>query len=109
MAQSFSPGEALSAARAAADGIYGVLLSRGTLEIGYYAPVRSDRQTPHAQDEVYVVQSGHGRFRVDGDSVACAAGDVLFVPAGAPHAFHDFTEDFAAWVIFFGPAGGEHP
>ena len=34
-------------------------------------------------------------------------GDVLFVPAGQTHRFEDFTDDFATWVIFYGPEGGE--
>ena len=32
---------------------------------------------------------------------------VLFVPAGVEHRFDDFSDDFAAWVVFFGPKGGE--
>jgi hypothetical protein len=32
---------------------------------------------------------------------------VLFVPAGMDHRFVNFSGDFAAWVIFYGPAGGE--
>lgn len=107
MAHRFSADEALAAARAAADSVYAVLLARGTLEIGYYAPVGTDAQTPHLQDEVYVIRSGQGHFRVDGESRPCSAGDLLFVPAGVPHDFHDFSEGFAAWVIFYGPAGGE--
>jgi mannose-6-phosphate isomerase-like protein (cupin superfamily) len=35
------------------------------------------------------------------------AGDVLFVPAGMPHRFEDFSDDLAVWVIFYGPKGGE--
>jgi hypothetical protein len=26
-----------------------------------------------------------------------------------PHRFEDFTDDFATWVIFYGPEGGERP
>ncbi len=32
---------------------------------------------------------------------------MLFVAAGAEHRFEDFTQDFAAWVVFYGPEGGE--
>jgi len=109
MASMFSAEEALTAARRAADGVYAVLLEHGTLQIGYYAPVGSDAQSPHAQDEVYVIKSGRGYFRVDGDSRPCSAGDALFVAAGVPHNFHDFSEKFEAWVIFYGPEGGEQP
>ena len=34
-------------------------------------------------------------------------GDFLFVPAGIEHRFESFTNDFATWVIFYGPVGGE--
>jgi len=34
-------------------------------------------------------------------------GDLLFVPAGIVHRFEDFTDDFATWVMFYGPEGGE--
>jgi hypothetical protein len=33
----------------------------------------------------------------------------LFVAADQPHRFEDFSEDFAAWVFFYGPDGGEVP
>jgi len=32
-----------------------------------------------------------------------APGDVLFVPAGEPHTFHEVTEDLALLVIFVPP------
>jgi mannose-6-phosphate isomerase-like protein (cupin superfamily) len=107
MSTRWSAAEGLAAARAADDRIYGVLLARGTLELGFYAPRGSDRQSPHEQDEIYVVQAGHGHFEMAGNSRPCAAGDALFVPAGTVHRFHDFSDDFAAWVIFYGPPGGE--
>lgn len=34
-------------------------------------------------------------------------GDLLFVPAGVVHRFEEFTDDFATWVMFYGPEGGE--
>ena len=34
-------------------------------------------------------------------------GDVLFVPAGTVHRFEDFSADFATWIVFYGPEGGE--
>jgi len=30
-----------------------------------------------------------------------------YAPAGADHRFENFTEGFAAWVVFWGPPGGE--
>ena len=55
---------------------------------------------PHDQDEIYVVTTGRARFvGVDGEA-AVGPGDVIFVPAGEEHRFHDFTENFATLVIF---------
>ena len=38
---------------------------------------------------------------------ALEAGSFLFVPAGRTHRFVDFSSDFVAWVVFFGPERGE--
>ena len=98
---------AIEALTDSSDPEYAVLLERRTLEIGYYKPDLADQQKPHAQGEVYVVASGTGFF-VNGDSrEPFEVGEVLFVPAGGVHRFENFSEDFAAWVIFFGPEEGE--
>lgn len=86
---------------------YAVLLEHGTLEVGLYAPRKTDPQTPHTRDEVYVVMRGSGWFRNGEDRMAFGPGDVLFVPARREHRFEDFTDDLALWVFFYGPAGGE--
>ena len=86
---------------------YAVLLEHGTLQVGYYKPDKIDEQEPHTRDEVYVIASGSGYF-VNGDARhPFEIGEVLFVPAGVVHRFEDFSEDFAAWVFFYGPKGGE--
>lgn len=100
---------ALTAVDGSTDKSYGVLLEHGTLEIGFYRPDRVDPQQPHQQDEVYFVQSGNGFFVCGDERHAFEAGESLFVPAGVPHRFEDFSEDFAAWVVFYGPPGGEYP
>lgn len=107
MAERLSVQKALSAVRESDDGLYGVLLETGSMELGYYKPLGSDAQTPHDQDEIYVVQSGTGSFVRGDESIPFAAGDALFVAAGVEHRFVDFSDDFAAWVIFWGPPGGE--
>jgi len=109
MTERITPEKALAAVRASDDGLYGVLLEHGTLELGYYCPVGSDEQTPHGQDELYVIHMGHGVFIRGDERIAFAPGDVLFVPAGIEHRFTEFSEDFAAWVVFWGPQGGEAP
>jgi quercetin dioxygenase-like cupin family protein len=59
------------------------------------------------RDEVYVVLSGTGTFFDGKERRAFAAGDFLFVAAGREHRFEDFSDDFATWVLFYGPEGGE--
>ncbi len=86
---------------------YAVLLERGSLEVGFYAPRLVDQQAPHDQDEVYIVMSGSGEFMNGGERHEFGPGDALFVPAGVEHCFLDFTSDLEVWVVFFGPRGGE--
>ena len=82
--------------------------AHGTMSIELFAPRRRDLQTPHEQDEIYVVVSGSGEFVRNGDPINFTAGDVLFVPAGMPHRFENFSADFVTWVIFYGAKGGEN-
>jgi mannose-6-phosphate isomerase-like protein (cupin superfamily) len=80
----------------------------GSMKVGLYAPQGMDSQSPHNQDELYIVVSGVGDFRKNGECLPFKAGDVIFVEAGTEHRFEDFSADFATWVIFWGPPGGEH-
>ena len=82
-------------------------LRRSDLSLGTYC-LRAgavDGQSPHAEDEVYVVTAGRGRFTSGGQTVDVAQGTVLFVAAHEPHRFHDITVDLAL-LVFFGPAEG---
>jgi len=99
--------KALQSVRDSVDGLYAVLLENGSMELGYYKPIGSDEQTPHDQDEIYIVQTGHGTFLCGDESTQFEPGDALFVAAGVDHRFVNFSDDFAAWVIFYGPNGGE--
>jgi mannose-6-phosphate isomerase-like protein (cupin superfamily) len=83
------------------------LFTHGTLSVEIYKPDGIDLQKPHERDEVYFVISGHGTFFSDGKRDSFQVGDFLFVPAGIEHRFENFTDDFATWVIFYGPEGGE--
>ena len=83
------------------------VLEHGSLLVEIYAPRGHDPQQPHTRDEAYVVVGGSGEF-VNGDvRHPFGPGDFLFVPAGVPHRFENFTEDLVVWVIFYGPEGGE--
>jgi mannose-6-phosphate isomerase-like protein (cupin superfamily) len=107
MNKQFTVDQALASVTASADKRYGVLLEHGTLELGYYKPAGVDPQNPHDRDEIYIVMSGSGQFVVEDDRQPFQPGDALFVPAFVDHRFEDFTDDFAVWVIFYGPSGGE--
>jgi len=88
---------------------YAEAFSHGSMSFGLYAPIGRDPQTPHSQDELYIVHSGTAAITIAGDKQACAPGDVFFVAAGIEHRFHGMSADFSAWVVFWGPKGGEQP
>ena len=83
------------------------IFSHGSLVVELYTPVGSDHQKPHTRDEVYFVTRGKGRFFDGTRRVSVEVGSFLFVPAGQMHGFEDFSTDFAVWVAFYGPEGGE--
>jgi mannose-6-phosphate isomerase-like protein (cupin superfamily) len=82
------------------------LLERGTLKVKLSTPVQPTVQTPHTQDELYIVVRGQGVLVHDGKRDRFDAGDLLFVSAGTEHQITDFT-DLAVWVVFYGVQGGE--
>ena len=85
---------------------FAVLFQRGDVSVELFAPRGVDTQQPHEQDEIYIVAGGSGVFRRGAERVSFGPGDFLFVPAGIPHAFEEFSPGFQTWVIFFGPKGG---
>jgi mannose-6-phosphate isomerase-like protein (cupin superfamily) len=83
------------------------VLQRGSLNLKLSLPVTPNQQTPHEQDEIYVIIAGKGVLCHDGKRDAFEPGDVMFVAAGTEHHFENFTEDLTVWVVFYGPTGGE--
>jgi len=59
-----------------------LLLAHGTMQLRWFAPKGEDVQTPHDQDELYIIASGTGWFRRGTERVAFAPHDALFVRAG---------------------------
>ena len=88
---------------------FAVAFRHGTMLVELFAPLGVDTQSPHAQDELYFIHAGTGTFVSGGERHAFAPGTCFFVPAGVVHRFEGFTPDFAAWVVFWGPPGGESP
>ncbi len=65
-----------------------------------------DDQTPHTEDEIYVVSRGRARL-VAGQpgaetAVEVGPGSVAYLPAGEPHRFVDMADDLAI-LVFFAP------
>lgn len=64
-----------------------------------------DDQSPHAEDEIYVVVGGRAKIVGDDDSASLSPGSVVFVPAREEHRFVEITEDLTL-LVFFAPAEG---
>jgi mannose-6-phosphate isomerase-like protein (cupin superfamily) len=82
-------------------------LRHGSMKLGLYAPPAVDTQGPHKQDEIYIIIAGTGDFVKNQERRPFGPNDAIFVEAGAEHRFENFAPGFSAWVIFWGPEGGE--
>ncbi|MBB0243679.1 cupin domain-containing protein [Streptomyces alkaliphilus] len=95
----------LEAERLANDGAYLQFLRERNMSVGLYAldAGEPDPQTPHREDEVYLVVSGRGSLTVGEETVQVGRGSVVYVPAGVQHRFHHITEDLRILVVFSPP------
>jgi mannose-6-phosphate isomerase-like protein (cupin superfamily) len=80
-------------------------LRSGALSVGLYVLDAGavDGQSPHHEDEVYVVLAGRSRFTAGDEVRDVVAGDTIYVAAGVPHKFHDITERLELIVVFAPP------
>ena len=80
----------LDAARVASGRLYHEFISVPDLSGGLYVleAGATDPQSPHAEDELYVVMSGMAGSASATTSAPIAAGSVIFVAAGVEHRFH---------------------
>jgi hypothetical protein len=83
------------------------IFARGSIVVEMYTPQGVDPQTPHDRDEVYLIARGQASFFDGVTRTRVEPGAFLFVSAGQVHRFEDFSADFATWVFFYGPVGGE--
>lgn len=95
----------LEAIRQASGKPYHEFLSVSDLSGGIYVleAGAADPQTPHSEDELYVVMSGRARVTVGAEVRHVRAGTVVFVGAGVSHRFHDIEERLVL-LVAFGPA-----
>ncbi len=84
-----------------------VHMNSADLSLGTYSiPAGGlDDQTPHTEDEIYVVHAGRATLVTPSGTAAVEPGSVIFVPAGETHTFADVTEDLALLVVFAPPYG----
>lgn len=77
-------------------------LNVSALNCGVYflAAGSTDMQSPHDDDEVYLVLEGRARMRIDGTERAIGPGAVLYISATTEHAFFEIEEDMTLLVIF---------
>jgi mannose-6-phosphate isomerase-like protein (cupin superfamily) len=82
-------------------------LTSDDLSVGTYSiPAGGqDDQSPHTEDEIYVVQSGRATIVTDSGTAQVGPGSVIFVPALEAHRFTEILEDLAMVVIFAPPYG----
>jgi mannose-6-phosphate isomerase-like protein (cupin superfamily) len=59
-----------------------------------------DRQSPHAEDEVYYVVDGRAQITVGDETRDVGPGALVYVARTVPHRFHDIDEDLRILVIF---------
>ncbi|UTW46559.1 cupin domain-containing protein [bacterium SCSIO 12696] len=79
----------------------------GSMSLIYFAPQGNDYQTPHDQDELYIVLEGSGKIEIDGVVACFEKGSSIFVAAGQEHRFLGELSGLKMWAIFWGPKGGE--
>ncbi|MDQ6900421.1 MAG: cupin domain-containing protein [Candidatus Dormibacteraeota bacterium] len=79
-------------------------LSSERLSVGYaiWPAGVSDRQQPHAEDEVYHVVQGRAMIQVGQEDLPVRAGSVVYVAAGVEHHFHSIEDELRV-LVFWSP------
>src|SRR3954451_10849157 len=102
--KAWSPDD-LESLRVAGGRAYLEFLRESSMSAGLYTlPAGgADGQSPHDEDEIYVVMAGRSRFTAGDETRDCSPGDVIFVSAHVPHRFHDIVEELCIIVVFAPP------
>ena len=89
-------------AHAASGKPYHQYLTVPALSAGIYAlPAGGENpQSPHDEDEIYVILTGKARITIDGVDYPAARGDTIFVAKHVEHRFHSIEEDLRLLVVF---------
>lgn len=72
------------------------------LSCGLYALAAgsTDMQSPHDEDEVYVVLTGKARMRLGDEERSVGPGSLLYISATTEHSFFEIEEDMTLLVFF---------
>jgi mannose-6-phosphate isomerase-like protein (cupin superfamily) len=75
------------------------------LNCGVYflAAGSTDMQSPHDDDEVYLVLEGRARMKLQGTERAVGPGSLLYISATTEHSFFEIEEDMTLLVMFANP------
>jgi len=70
-----------------------------TLPAGY----KNDRENSHKGDQLIYVIEGKATARVSGNEQEIKAGDILMIPAGAPHTLYTGSDPLFGFTVFAPP------
>ena len=100
----------LAGEHARAGSAYLEFLRSASMSVGIYRlpAAGTDRQEPHAEDELYYVLSGRAVVQVGEEERPVKPGSFVFVGAEVPHRFHSIAEDLSL-IVFFAPAESTRP
>ena len=89
------------------DDPYLEFLREPSMSVGLYRiPAgEPDRQTPHTEDEIYVITAGRASIEIGEEAYPVEAGDVVFVEKSVEHRFVDIEADLETLVVFAPPEG----
>lgn len=81
---------------------YKEFLDVPSMNCGLYflAAGSTDMQSPHDEDEVYLVLSGKARMRLEDEERSIGPGSLLYVGATTEHSFFEIEEDMTLLVMF---------
>ena len=82
-------------------------LREASMSVGLYvlAAGSRDEQSPHSEDEMYIVLSGRGQMTVANETRNVAVGSLVFVERHVEHRFHDIEEELRVIILFPPPEG----
>ncbi|WP_157944629.1 hypothetical protein [Mangrovicella endophytica] len=60
-----------------------------------------------SQDRLFIVTAGTAALTLGNERFDLQPGEAVFVAASAEPRFQELSSDFKAWIVSYGPAGGE--